>query len=251
MAATVESVLTQTYDNVEYIIIDGGSTDGTIEVIRRYEHAVDYWISEPDKGIGDAFNKGVLASTGMWVNFMNCGDRFASPRVIDWVKDHMDKNADIIFGKATVVDERGVPLVTCGRPFEDRALSRRMSIPHQSAFHNRQYFRDYGLFDTDLKTSMVYELVLRKRSLAAIFVDEVMSYMLPAGISETADYLRLREAKRIKQEHRPDLGFLAIQFDYYYGLMRAVMKRALIRVGLTCVARRVRRIEARLRQALT
>jgi len=249
MAATIESVLAQTYDNMEYIIIDGGSTDGTVEVIQRYEEAIDYWISEPDQGIGDAFNKGVRASTGKWVNFMNCGDRFASADTVDHIVAHVDEKADVVFGRTTVVDDKGTRIVTHGRPFENQRLSRGMNIPHQSAFHNTDYFRDYGLFDTSFKTSMVYEMFMRKRPLSAIFVNEVASYMLVAGISETADYVRLKEARMIKQKHRPDLGSLVIQYDYYYGFIRALTKRALIGLGLGCVARCVRQVEGRLRDA--
>ncbi|MCI5150423.1 MAG: glycosyltransferase [Candidatus Electrothrix sp. MAN1_4] len=77
---TILSVIGQTYDNVEYIIIDGGSTDGTLDIIRQYEHAVDYWVSEKDEGIYDAMNKGIRLFNGNWINFMNSGDLFFSEK---------------------------------------------------------------------------------------------------------------------------------------------------------------------------
>ena len=83
---TILSVLNQTYSNVEYIVIDGGSTDGTLDVIRKYDHAIDYWISEPDRGIYDALNKGVRASTGQWLNCMNVKDAFARPTQSKWLQ---------------------------------------------------------------------------------------------------------------------------------------------------------------------
>lgn len=79
---TIQSVLNQTYPNVEYIIIDGGSTDGTVDIIKRYADRVAYWVSEPDKGIYDAMNKGIAAATGDYINFMNAGDRFYEDKVL-------------------------------------------------------------------------------------------------------------------------------------------------------------------------
>jgi glycosyltransferase involved in cell wall biosynthesis len=78
-------VISQTYPNVEYIIIDGGSTDGTLDIIKKYEDYIDYWVSEADKGIYDAMNKGVDLATGQWINFMNTGDRFYDENSIEEV----------------------------------------------------------------------------------------------------------------------------------------------------------------------
>lgn len=75
---TILSVINQTYRNIEYIIIDGGSTDGTVEIIKKYEKKIKYWISEKDKGISDAFNKGILQSTGDYINFQGDGDGFVA-----------------------------------------------------------------------------------------------------------------------------------------------------------------------------
>ena len=80
---TMLSVLNQTYHDIEYIIIDGGSTDGTVEIIRKYADRIAYWVSEPDKGIYDAMNKGIKVATGEWINFMNAGDEFVDEGVIE------------------------------------------------------------------------------------------------------------------------------------------------------------------------
>lgn len=75
---TIQSVLSQTYPNIEYIVIDGGSTDGTKEIIEKYSSRISYWCSEKDRGIYDAMNKGIRKATGEWINFMNSGDCFVS-----------------------------------------------------------------------------------------------------------------------------------------------------------------------------
>jgi len=82
---TILSVISQTYDNVEYIVIDGGSTDGTLNIIHKYSQAIDYWVSEKDSGVYDAMNKGIRLATGKWINFMNSGDTYYSPEVISRV----------------------------------------------------------------------------------------------------------------------------------------------------------------------
>jgi len=95
---TILSVINQTYNNVEYIIIDGASTDGTLDIIGKYEDKIDYWISEPDKGIYYAMNKGIDLVTGDWINFMNSGDGFYSETVLQNIFEIDNANVDIIYG---------------------------------------------------------------------------------------------------------------------------------------------------------
>lgn len=95
---TILSVLNQTYSNVEYIIIDGGSTDGTVDIIKKYESRLSYWKSEPDKGIYDAMNKAIDVATGYWINFMNSGDLFSSNTVLDYIFEHDYEDTDVIYG---------------------------------------------------------------------------------------------------------------------------------------------------------
>jgi glycosyltransferase involved in cell wall biosynthesis len=85
---TILSVIGQTYDNIEYIVVDGGSADRTIEVIKQYEHAIDFWISEPDRGIYDAMNKGIELSSGDWLSFMNAQDQFLTEGSVETLVEH-------------------------------------------------------------------------------------------------------------------------------------------------------------------
>lgn len=96
---TILSVINQTYPNIEYIIIDGGSTDGTIEIIKKYADKISYWISEPDKGIYDAMNKGALKATGDYIQYLNASDRISTNKTIENIISNMPINApDIIYG---------------------------------------------------------------------------------------------------------------------------------------------------------
>ena len=104
---TIRSVLFQTYDNVEYIIIDGGSDDGTLEIIKTYDDLIDYWISEPDKGIYNAMNKGISLASGRYINFLNADDHYLhSDVLIKIIGSFRDTGSHIIIGNALMLDRR-------------------------------------------------------------------------------------------------------------------------------------------------
>ena len=98
-------MINQTYDNIEYIIIDGGSSDNTFDIIQRYENKIDYWISEKDEGIYSAMNKASELAKGKWINFMNCGDTFCNDEVISNIKFSDYSKYVMIYGKANIFNE--------------------------------------------------------------------------------------------------------------------------------------------------
>ena len=99
---TILSVINQTYKNVEYIVVDGASTDGTLDIIRKYEDKIDYWMSESDKGIYYAMNKGIDLAYGDWINFMNSGDSFYKSDVIENINTIKDSYSDVVYGNTNV-----------------------------------------------------------------------------------------------------------------------------------------------------
>jgi glycosyltransferase involved in cell wall biosynthesis len=131
---TILSVINQTYDNVEYVIIDGGSTDGTLDIIKKYEDKIDYWVSEKDCGIYDAMNKGILATTGDWVNFMNAGDiLYDNSVIINVVNSIVDE--DLIYSDTYFTDNT---LCKCDIKFN--------KIIHQSLIYKKVLHKEFGLY---------------------------------------------------------------------------------------------------------
>lgn len=104
---TICGILNQNYKNFEYIIIDGGSSDGTLDIIKKYEDKIDYWISEKDSGIYDAMNKGIDLSKGDWINFMNAGDTFYNSEVLKEIFSNQEISADLIYGNAVLIEKDG------------------------------------------------------------------------------------------------------------------------------------------------
>lgn len=128
---TIQSVLAQTYKDTEYIIIDGGSTDGTVDVIRHYSERINYWVSEPDKGIYDAMNKGIGEATGDYLIFMNADDTFVNSSVLSKVADLIDEKADVVYGNWQITTEYGT--FHCV-PNNIKLLDKKWVLAHQALF---------------------------------------------------------------------------------------------------------------------
>lgn len=165
---TIKSVNGQTYKNIEYVVIDGGSTDGTVDILSEYNDEIDYWVSEPDKGISDAFNKGVLAANGDYILFFGASDLFFDKNSLARLMDGIDVDKDILVcGQIARVEEKNPDNVLFVAPkkfdntFNKHSLLFRMSLPHQGLLTHKSFFEKYGLFDLNCKYSMDYEILLR------------------------------------------------------------------------------------------
>lgn len=157
LGPTINSVLSQNYPAVEYLIIDGGSTDGTQEVIRKYEHRITSWISEPDQGPYDAMNKGLSKATGEWVLFMNAGDRFVDPAVLSRIFSQDLSGIDVIYGDS-VADYGKFRVSLKAGPIGE--LWKGMVFSHQSLIVRTILMRGNG-FNLKYPIGADYELVYR------------------------------------------------------------------------------------------
>lgn len=132
---TINSIIEQNYSNLEYIIIDGGSIDGTIDIIHKYETKISCWISEPDHGIYDAMNKGIHLASGEWINFMNAGDQFASSDILYKIFNNKKiSNVDFIYGDSIREDNLGAYYYQAKPFWESTKYCPIGGICHQSSF---------------------------------------------------------------------------------------------------------------------
>ncbi|WP_283685870.1 glycosyltransferase family 2 protein [Dysgonomonas sp. Marseille-Q5470] len=156
---TILSVIKQTYSNIEYIIIDGGSTDGTIDIIKKYESYITYWISEPDNGIYDAMNKGIKKATGDWINFINSGDCLLDNNVISKFIQLHDPSADIIYGD-TKISISNIKTSYIHKPEPIELMEKKMVFGHPSSFVKANILKTM-LFDTSFKSSGDYNFFIQ------------------------------------------------------------------------------------------
>jgi glycosyltransferase involved in cell wall biosynthesis len=187
---TIQSVLQQTYRNIEYILIDGVSNDGTLDIIKKYEAVfikekkTFKYISEPDKGIYDAMNKGITLAQGKWIGIINSDD-FYEKRTIELVSDCFISNPDIdiVHGNLNFIDETGRCKIE--KPKEDISFLRTtMIVFHPTIFIKKALYEKHGLFDLKYKLIADWELLLRFYDNQALFfhLDEILSNFRGGGL---------------------------------------------------------------------
>ena len=177
LEATINSIINQTYENIEYIIIDAASTDDTIEIIKQYEDKIDYWVSEADEGIYFAMNKAIEKATGKWLNFMNAGDTFVDHTTIQKVIDSLKKDTELIYGDHICDGVIG--------SVKDRNITRSMPSCHQSLFVKTDLMKQYP-YNTFYSISADYEFLLKMYQLGKKFqyIEEPIANYLRNGFSD-------------------------------------------------------------------
>ena len=161
--ATIESVVGQSYKNIEYIVIDGQSSDNTMKIVNEYTDDIDTIISEPDKGMYDAINKGIKQSTGDVFGLIHAGDRLFDEQVIARIADHFKTHEiDGMYGHSVLVNQDDDPVRVNKSPTFRKSLFKAGWMPsHQSVYLRREIIESLGYYRTDLGGSGDYEFVLR------------------------------------------------------------------------------------------
>ena len=223
---TIDSVKSQSFKDIEHIVVDGGSTDDTIDILNRYNF--DYnlkWISEKDNGISDAFNKGVRLSSGRWLLFLGAGDQLASNTTIESIVPQLMKKVEysILWGDVDIIDLDDQILKEIRCNYSKYRLKQYMCYHHQGVFHNRKIFDHYGLFDVDVKIAMDYDLILRiyNQINKEGYLNKKISYFLDGGNSQQnymdtiKDFYRVQKKNKINYKLLSDLFYCWSAFKYY------------------------------------
>lgn len=189
---TIESILSQSHTDLEYIIVDGASKDGTIDIIKKYEPLFNgrmRWISEPDKGIYDAMNKGLRMVTGDIVGILNSDDYYPSAQVLKRVGDEFkNTSCDAVFSDLQFVSGDNEKMIRFwkGSPYRPGAFVKGWHPAHPTFFVKKQVYEKFGLFDTQFNVSADFELMLRfieKGKIQTSYIPETLIYMRHGGES--------------------------------------------------------------------
>jgi glycosyltransferase involved in cell wall biosynthesis len=229
---TILSVINQTYDNVEYIIVDGASTDGTLNIIERYENSIDYWLSEKDSGIYYAMNKGIKTASGNWVNFMNAGDSYHSSDIIQSIVALVEETFNemkLIYGNANIFNlEVGINRKV-GRTMDMHDVYMRMPTCHQAIFYDLQLFKAVGLYDTEYKIIADHEWFVRflkqygQKHLR--YLNETIVNYSMEGFSTRNALLSAQERLNLHLKHFPFLSRRKETLKYYAWCLRAIVMK--------------------------
>lgn len=231
---TIESVLSQDYPVIEYIIVDGGSTDGTVDIIREYADRDKRisWISEPDDGIADAFNKGIRMAKGNIIGILNSDDRYA-PEALRIVAEAVTAHPECDVFHGNMLRYQGdAPLFLLKPSDVERNIWHEMPLNHPATFVTQKAYRQAGPFDTGLKIAMDYDMMLRLHQAGFRFwhIDEVLAHMRYGGASDVGMMAGLMEVfhASVRQGY-PE--WKALCWMVRNGLLRSI-KNILRRTGL-------------------
>ena len=197
--STIESVLEQDYSNIEYIIIDGGSKDGTLELVTEYKDKIAKIISEHDEGIYDAMNKGISASTGDYVGILNSDDIFAHSHVISEIASILsEKKVDAIYGDLVLVNRQDTSRVVrsySSKHFKKWKIRFGLMLPHPTFYAKRNLFDEFGFYKLNYRVSADFELIARFicNGITYLRNPNVMVKMRQGGISSNGLWWRIHQ----------------------------------------------------------
>ena len=219
---TFQSVAGQTYNNIEYIVVDGGSKDATIIKVKEFDTVISKWISEPDKGLYDAMNKGIQLATGEVIGFVHSDDMLANYKIVSTLANLFEKeNLDGVYGDLQYVDKNNIGKIIRywkSTNFNSSLLKKGWMPAHPTLFLKRGVYKKHGDFDLSFKIAADYDFMLRvlkDQSLKFSYLPEVITKMRVGGASN-------RSLKNIIQKTRED--YIAVKSNQVGGLITVLRK---------------------------
>ena len=211
---TIQSILRQDYQNIEYIIIDAGSTDGTIEVIKSFKTHISYFISETDKGIYDGMNKGIRASTGDLIGILNSDDFYPNNFILSNVaKTFISNKCDAVYGDLVYVKDYDIKKIVrywqAGN-YSSLKIKNGWMLPHPTFFVRKKIYDRFGLYNTELKNAADYEMILKllyKENISVKYIPMILVNMRMGGASNSS------LLNRIKANHEDGLAWTKNQLN--------------------------------------
>lgn len=213
---TIESIINQTWTDFEFIIIDGGSTDESLSTIKKYEKYITYWVSEKDKGVYDAMNKGIQLSKGVFVNFMNSGDYFYNNTILEEINHKFKSDVGVLYGDSFYFNEAGYDRIEKTPSKLSFSHFVNSGINHQASFIKRDLFFKYFMYNLEYKISADWEFfiyVLCKKNEPYEYLQKTICYYDFSGISAIPENLPIyhQERETIMKKH-----FSSFYEDFIY-----------------------------------
>ena len=223
LQSTIDSVREQDYPNLEYIIVDGGSTDGTLAIIDKNKSVITTWVSAKDKGIYDAMNKGVKLATGDWIIFMNSGDRFYKSHSISAIFQNLPPDGcDLIYGDVAVDYGKFIKVKTAGQLTD---LWKEMQFSHQSLFCRKVELATHP-FNVNQKIAGDYEFIYSSytRGIKFSYAQGVTSVVTAGGVSDAKRVEAIKARWEIVNKYSPSLK---VNTYYVFAMLKEVLKNGL------------------------
>lgn len=234
LADTLLSVQEQSYGNIEHILIDGASSDGTVDLVRKHEKSLAFWVSEPDQGIYDAMNKGIQLATGDVVGFLNADDMFENNMALEWIaRAFSDTGVSACYGDLTYVnnaDLRRVVRYYSSKDFSPQKIAQGVMPAHPTLYVKKNIFNKYGLFKTDYRIAADFEFVARifgKQTIQFHYIPKVLVRMRMGGVSTRnikSNIVLNREIVRACRENGIKTNLIKVVSKYPSKIFQSIIK---------------------------
>lgn len=230
----INSVLNQIYKNVEYIVVDGGSTDGTTDIIKKYEDKINVWVSEPDDGIYDAMNKGIKLATGEIIGMLNSDDLYIDEHVIsNVVREFGKNNVDSVYADLVYVERNNLEKVVRyydSSVFQVSKFAYGWMPAHPTCFIKKNVYDKYGLYKTDYSIAADYELLVRfyaKHRVSYSYLPKVIVRMRSGGLSTRnfkSNVILNREIVRACRENGIETNIFKVYSKYFIKMFQLIKR---------------------------